>query len=672
MMIPTLQMITPPSQMIPPERRLRCKILDNPNMTKPEDGAKHWVKLNSQPVSTLTTFEIKDRVLKGSSIQPFVYIIDDMVDNPFTYTGHEEDLHDVEQLLANGFFTNTDRVLDMLNDKQNKALSLNEDDSEFIQEIIVLDFDNKGTKKITIKEFQNRAMKYGLDYCLLHHSFSSSPRRARFHVFFILKEPIRDIDTRNKIFDILLNIYPELDSNAVHSEQPFYGGTREIDFFPHAELDTEALLDSFDENANFKRKYSNRKARTPRRSKGKSYIYQRKPIISDMLDAIEALDVDLAKEILMKKYNVQCVNQDLLCELTSSYRPSENETMYQTIIERLVRIDMNSFLEINYGYFSCIFDGHEDTNPSASIFQGDDGVYLYKCFVCCGEDNDGKAYTLISLISKLADVDYNKSLTFLFKLFDIDVSFEKSNQIRKSILGEWYTFISNESKKSDSPLCRLFGNDIENVLKILLFFKDKKYQHKYRIAPIADLKKVAQYKSNSDVSNLLALLVLVGIISKHKIDVLPQKTRDDLISNRQERKKAGTLPYCSKDPTVISFSDTSNEIFEEVLKKADKLAKLGINRLYITSSLVSELFGPLTAKEIYPQIKLLTFPVEETKRFMTIANRCFKKYGYFSFSVYKEEGGKMAKKFYTYRSLLLKDDKYYLDFETKKILRREK
>ncbi len=95
-------------------------------------------------------------------------------------------------------------------------------------------------------------------------------------------------------------------------------------------------------------------------------------------------------------------------------------------------INLADLLEIKYpNSFRCLF--HDDKNPSASIYQNQEGVYLYKC-------NSGKcgvSYNIIGVIEKLANFKSRpKTYKFIKDIFNLDISETEWQKEQKEILLE--------------------------------------------------------------------------------------------------------------------------------------------------------------------------------------------------------------------------------------------
>lgn len=137
------------------------------------------------------------------------------------------------------------------------------------------------------------------------------------------------------------------------------------------------------------------------------------------------------------------------------YNPSKRifETK-QEFINYIYQINIGELLEIeNYKSFNCIF--HDDNSPSASIFQNDDGVYLYKCF------SENISYNIIGVIERLGKFQTRyDTLEFIKKMFNFEIKNTEFQQRQKQILLETLNTLYS---KEFEEYCKVTNQNIKHI-----------------------------------------------------------------------------------------------------------------------------------------------------------------------------------------------------------------
>lgn len=102
------------------------------------------------------------------------------------------------------------------------------------QQIFAIDIDNedktaqKGIKRPAERPLSGeqaiaRAKEYGLNPALLYHTFSNSQDWEKFRIIFVCDTVIKDIEERNLIQNILMQIFPECDTACKDPARLFFG-----------------------------------------------------------------------------------------------------------------------------------------------------------------------------------------------------------------------------------------------------------------------------------------------------------------------------------------------------------------------------------------------------------------------------------------------------------------
>ena len=128
-------------------------------------------------------------------------------------------------------------------------------------------------------------------------------------------------------------------------------------------------------------------------------------------------------------------------------------------------IDLNEYLGVPTGKFSCILPNHTDDNPSANIFISDDGTPLYKCFGC------DKTRTIISITEELSGCKRHEAINFIKEVYGLTLKESDWTKEQKEILIDSANYLdTQEFKKTFPTLANLIRHRKIHIQKIMLHF----------------------------------------------------------------------------------------------------------------------------------------------------------------------------------------------------------
>jgi hypothetical protein len=282
-------------------------------------------------------------------------------------------------------------------------------DSGFIsQQLIMLDFDNGETidgiktpfptdKRVTPQQAIDISNQHGLKVAFGYHTHSNNTAEwqyiEKFRLAWVLDTPIYSKAERDKVFDVFTEIYGYMiDSKCRNEARLFYGGHEGKPIYSNYEA-TNRLDDVLSMWQPRTPQQTPRKATKPRNIK----IQPRAR--NENIEAIRNHDF----KFLRKKLG------------NTKRKIFKNR---REMFDYIYRVDIAEILGIDSPKsFCCIL--HDDNNPSASIFQTQNGIIKYKCHVC---HKEGESLNLKQLIEVLGDFKSEyQSLKFIKDILNIDV-----------------------------------------------------------------------------------------------------------------------------------------------------------------------------------------------------------------------------------------------------------
>jgi hypothetical protein len=285
------------------------------------------------------------------------------------------------------------------------AINGNADKGFLSQQIFAVDVDNEKDKKaipesdrLTPEQAMNKARAAGLKANFVYPTFSDSQKLRKFRILFILDAAIFDEDrtTRDRIADYITNIFGvAADSKCRNPARLFFGTDK-----PPILTDTEHI----NKLSDIKKLLQKIPRKEPAKGKSKRIV---KPI--GKTTAGHKSNIDLIKSHEWEQLSKRIGSKEK--------KVFDNAADFKAEIWR--NADIAELLEIDTPKsFCCIF--HDDNSPSASIYYGDCGKWLYKCHSNNCKYSE-KALTIHSVISNLANLKSWETWEAIKKIYNYEV-----------------------------------------------------------------------------------------------------------------------------------------------------------------------------------------------------------------------------------------------------------
>lgn len=327
-----------------------------------------------------------------------------------------------------------------------------------------------------------------------------------------------------------------------------------------------------------------------------------KRVKENNIDYIKRLDVKGLKHKLMGRENVPTIEKNInfYSIVGTKTPPKIYAHNRQEVYEILKTIDLYDFLGIDETMFNCIF--HRDNTPSANIIYNEDtGHSLYKCF---SSQCNGKVFTIISIVEKLARCNKPKAINFLKEVYNIELIESEWQKETKELLQSNIDYLLSGNLEIEFPL---LYKTIKKYIPLLITLHNLAINNVYdeslsdeqkivffaSIRYIADLIDYGDKKRIGDRINLFAFIDLIGKLSEEDIP------EDLLIRAKHEAEK-------KKQKEIVNFYSIPSYTIE-LLQEAEKLSKLfkennGTMRGWSRELLVRT-FGDDVADKVYPKQK---------------------------------------------------------------------
>ena len=268
------------------------------------------------------------------------------------------------------------------------------------------------------------------------------------------------------------------------------------------------------------------------------------------------------------------------------------------------QINLGELLEFNYPKsIRCIF--HDDNKNSASIFQADDGAWIYNCFVC------GVSYNIVGVIERLANFKSRpQTYKFIKEIFNLEIMDTEWQKEQKEILLENLKIINSSEFEDNSPQASKNIKRIKHYLEQLIliamdnvhnenltdddgqvvFFTSGDYLAKQMGISPNSLNKIYQK---------LVVLTYHRLLNKLDDDDLPEKFL----------KRAKAISINSGKTNHVNFFSIPSYTVNQFIKVEERGKQWKENH-YTMKGVSREMFyraeGKEVADELYPQYKKVT------------------------------------------------------------------
>ena len=104
--------------------------------------------------------------------------------------------------------------------------------NDFIsQEIFMVDVDNnKAGDILSLENIKDICTDKNLPCCMIYETFSSTEALPKYRILFILNEKVTDLDKRNFINKVLLNIFKQSDTACKNASRYFFGTNKQVSY----------------------------------------------------------------------------------------------------------------------------------------------------------------------------------------------------------------------------------------------------------------------------------------------------------------------------------------------------------------------------------------------------------------------------------------------------------
>jgi len=272
------------------------------------------------------------------------------------------------------------------------------------------------------------------------------------------------------------------------------------------------------------------------------------------------------------------------------------------------RINMAELLELKHPKsFRCLF--HDDNKPSASVYQNEDGVWLYKCHSKCKMPN-GNPLTLNNkqLIEKLGNFKSEyKAIKFIKDIYNLSIKETEWSIEQKANLD---SIIYKLDMNIFSELCPQTNKNIRYVKELFSVMvhiaKDNVYGENYTnsdgdivfFVSLTDLAKQMNVSLNhiNRISQRLSVLIYHDLVRKLDDEKIPEMML----------KKAQAISIDKKYPKRVNFYAIPSWILEH-LSNVEIQGVKWKNNGYTVKGASYEMYyrgeGLEVAQNIYPQHK---------------------------------------------------------------------
>lgn len=275
-----------------------------------------------------------------------------------------------------------------------------------------------------------------------------------------------------------------------------------------------------------------------------------------------------------------------------------SDMSFNEIYERLLTIDMNKLLKSNKN-LRCLF--HDDHNPSADIFTGENGHSIFYCH----SGNCNVSVDFIGVMKLILKKD-SRVETFNWLLEKLDLyptHFQKLKEESKVL------FDTLESMKD--KLFRTIRNYLEEmrrVYDVLLsdvnFFDDSKESVTCILSGEQLAKKMSSYYGKTyDIdkcNKLLSFMTFIGLIKKLDDEDVPLKMLEYL-NRLKEEKALGNFNHKRSNVyrlDVFNATSVIQKLNEDILPLLDKFH---FTYQYFSYAWVKICFNEKEAKRVFPQ-----------------------------------------------------------------------
>ncbi|EGO8505041.1 hypothetical protein EJW97_07235 [Enterococcus faecalis] len=493
-----------------------------------------------------------------------------------------------ERCLNNYREVTRDEFVDILNSSlsfiPSKTKNKGNKNEDFLEtRVIILDFDN------TVKDENNNVVDLSKDdsrylsiekalsidlVCnsafAIQKSIRYSENLEKFKIVFILKEAITDYNEMKDVYNYLQEKIPWCDKSVASSNRMFFGGYKSDAVII---INEDNALDISENPIDFPMTCS----------KNCQSDSERKHELVNETDFVKLIKNKDKEE--MKQWFIDCLFDS-------------SEISFKEIYERLLTIDMNKLLKSNKN-LRCLF--HDDHNPSADIFTGENGHSIFYCH----SGNCNVSVDFIGVMKLILKKD-SRVETFNWLLENLDLyptHFQKLKEESKVLFD---TLESMEDK-----LFRTIKNYLEGMRRVydallsdVNFFDESKESVTCILSGEQLAKKMSPYYGKAygidKCNKLLSFMTFIGLIKKLDDEDVPLKMLEYL-NRLKEEKVLGNLNHKRSNVYRLDVFDATSviqKLNEDILPL---LKKFHFTYQHFSYAWVKMCFNEEEARRVFPQ-----------------------------------------------------------------------
>jgi len=565
--------------------KVKC-IVDNKSYKSKPKGYETGGIIKRMTIDTANDYSIEDikrKILTGKTIRP-------------SYCGGKEETWISQQMF--------------MIDIDNEATLT---DDIVLNDYVKMVEGKKNKVRFLVGSEQHRSHEQILNHCkqinliptFIYTSFNHKSEQHKLRLVFVLDKEINDINIAKKIQLYLMNSIGDVDEQCKNLNRIYYAG-KEIVFDNGNILNSDKLIELSKEI--IIENSTNKVAKKVTTSK----VGERVDIILNEYNNSPNILSTLSQEP-HEQYNLKALRDrnSIFLKKKLNNSPIEFDSSAEFWYHIYHNINIGELLEIKYPKsFKCIL--HYDKNPSASIFQNDEGIWLYKCFGGCNTTMNIK-----QLIETLGNFKSEyKAINFIKEIFNLSIK-ETDWSIEQK------TNLDNILYKLDmnnfAELCPQTDKNIRYIKNLFIAMiqiaKNNVYGENYCnsdgdvvfFVSLSELGKIMNVSPThlNRISQRIAVLVYHDLIRKLDDDKIPEIML----------KKAQAISIDKGHDKRVNFYAIPSWVFEQ-LKQIELRGIRWKDKGYTIKGVSYEMFyrgdGLEVAQNIYPQHKKVTKDIIDT------------------------------------------------------------
>lgn len=468
------------------------------------------------------------------------------------------------------------------------------------QEIFALDFD----ENTTISEQLDLCKELDILPTFGYTSFSHTEEKHKFRLVFACDSIITNKEIRDKLQITLIKVFSKSDQVTFDAGRLFFGGKKLIYENYNSKINAISIINKY-----YKEEYmisinnQNKLGNIPPDNNKVS-------ICSNIIRG------DIAPKQKDTYYNIKAIgerNAEYLKDKINNPHIifSNNQEFYDYIFKN---INLYELLEIkNPSSFRCLF--HDDGNPSANIFQNENGYWIYHCFGC------GVSYNLLGVIEKIGGFKSRpKAYKFIREIFNLEIQETEWQKEQKEIIWDNLRFINNGDLEEFYPQTyKNIKRNLKYLLQLHMVALDNVYDERltddddnvaFFISNKYLLKMLGMSENSSkEISKKNALFAYHKLINKLSTEEIPEEmlSRALAINVNKENKNNKLISFYSIPSYTVNLLDEAEK--QGVQWKENNYTMQGLSREMLYRG-----EGKEVADRIYPQYKKITLKGEEIDR----------------------------------------------------------